>query len=380
MRDDFEEKLKQYMEGTLNPEEKEEVERELDRLEKYQEWIEREVDDSREIPRKNVLEDKKYRKALIKGKWKARFHNALTALAILIVITVISSIVSSFYYLSGTPPRIERYREIVQFSIATTYPNARMEGSGMEVRPFFTTGIKGNLQKRIGDREKKIGDIEGSFLFNALSIEPIKLYSDDDHPLISFDPSEERYVSQWERLEKIPEGTVAEAFVVFDRAYPTEEALKKFLGKNLQLLWLGVDIKRPDGDVFAQPIGFPHHPMWLEEDYRLESKEVEKGFLGSKATTELKSAPNIDDYGDGKLRNENFLRVLKYLQKYPKICQRVAPFTMHNLDEIISYVQKNGVKIYGMVVTGPSKEILKLKEEDWVRGVTVGEVDFWNMD
>ena len=46
----------------------------------------------------------------------------------------------------------------------------------------------------------------------------------------------------------------------------------------------------------------------------------------------------------------------------------------------IDYVKEHGVNIYGAVVTGPSKEILKLREEPWVSAVYVGEVKLWNWD
>lgn len=48
------------------------------------------------------------------------------------------------------------------------------------------------------------------------------------------------------------------------------------------------------------------------------------------------------------------------------------------LEEIIDYVDEHGVKSYGVVVTGPTKELLKLKDNEYVLYATLGEVDLWN--
>lgn len=41
-------------------------------------------------------------------------------------------------------------------------------------------------------------------------------------------------------------------------------------------------------------------------------------------------------------------------------------------------MKENGVNMFGVVVTGPTREILKLKDEQWVGGMKVGEVRLWN--
>lgn len=45
----------------------------------------------------------------------------------------------------------------------------------------------------------------------------------------------------------------------------------------------------------------------------------------------------------------------------------------------LMYLQKvNGFMVYGAVVTGPTKELLRLQELEEIQGVQLGEITFWN--
>ncbi|MEI7026397.1 anti sigma factor C-terminal domain-containing protein [Paenibacillus sp. y28] len=87
-------------------------------------------------------------------------------------------------------------------------------------------------------------------------------------------------------------------------------------------------------------------------------------------------SPKVEAYGDEELRSRNFKDTLAIMQQYPALTREVAPWL--RLDEVIPYVEANGVRLLGVVVTGPTKEILKLREEPWVAGIGVGEVRLWN--
>lgn len=49
-----------------------------------------------------------------------------------------------------------------------------------------------------------------------------------------------------------------------------------------------------------------------------------------------------------------------------------------SVDDKASYVIKNGIRIYGLRLTGPSSELLKLKIELEPRMMSVVDMDFWN--
>ncbi|PHG30547.1 sigma-M negative effector [Bacillus pseudomycoides] len=43
-------------------------------------------------------------------------------------------------------------------------------------------------------------------------------------------------------------------------------------------------------------------------------------------------------------------------------------------------MKKHGVKVYGIVITGPSKELVKFQNSisPHVRDATLGDIEFWN--
>ena len=53
-------------------------------------------------------------------------------------------------------------------------------------------------------------------------------------------------------------------------------------------------------------------------------------------------------------------------------------FEKLDLSKRIKYLESNGFQHYGVVITGPTKEVLKLQEETWVGELVVDEVSFWN--
>jgi hypothetical protein len=162
-----------------------------------------------------------------------------------------------------------------------------------------------------------------------------------------------------------------------------DEILQKFKDKEVKPLWFAVDTEYNDKEIEKEgaifhPIGFPYNPIWHSDDWILESRTEKKGIMFSKFVTEGSSAPTIEPYGSGKLRNENFIKTLKLLKEHESIAKKMALYPVLHLQQKLEYIDKNGVKIYGVVITGPSKEILKLKEEEWVKGINVEKVALWN--
>lgn len=43
-------------------------------------------------------------------------------------------------------------------------------------------------------------------------------------------------------------------------------------------------------------------------------------------------------------------------------------------------MEEHGINHYGVVITGPTEEILKLKKESWIKEIRIDEIRFWNWD
>ena len=48
------------------------------------------------------------------------------------------------------------------------------------------------------------------------------------------------------------------------------------------------------------------------------------------------------------------------------------------LEERMNYLEDNGFYHYGAVITGPTKELLQLQEEELISTIMVDEIAFWN--
>lgn len=383
MNDDFKNKLKSYSEGKLPENEMKEMDKELEKLESYQEFLDEQInEDEKNI---NQINYKNESKIIRKSKWKARFHNALTVICMFFIFTIITGIITSSFYSIGEPNRSEMYRDVIESTIAITQPNVYLRSTNSDAGAYFTLDIEGELQKKVGGEYIKAGNIEKKFLLGKTGYGGIKYTLDKEYnsQLFIYPNISDGIIidSDWHKLDKLPEGTVAEAYISFDKFYETDEILKKFKNKEVEVLWFAVDTGYDDKDLgIYEPIGFPSHPIWHHDDMILESREEQKGKFLSKVVSESRSSPSIEQYGSGDVRNENFIKTLELLKEYDSIAKNVGSFWRLDIERRLEYIYNNGVKIYGMVITGPSKEILKLKEEEWIKGVKLGEVRLWNWE
>lgn len=413
MSEEFKQRLKDYADGKLTDEEKIEIEREMEKLEEYQAYVNEMMDNERSSDASPPyaaddqagLSPKKEKRIVRRGKWKARISNTLTVISTFLAIFVISSIITALFYGVGDPSRNDKYRDAIASAISISQPNIDVSLNS-QVRAFFRQEMYGDMVKQVGKERVTVGKYTVNFLFglpsvnvdwNDRSSSPSSVFyrPDSSSEASSVDKEEdpkeqskEQNAStssaksgDWSRLEKLPEGTVAEAYVSFNRFFSTDELLKQFENRNMEAVWFAVDTGPDDrfggGDnVISNPVGFPSYPVWHHDDLTITSyKEEKRGWFG-KIVSSGGHYPSINTYGDGELRNEHFVKSLRLLQEYDLIADRVAPFV--DVDASLAYVEQNGVRLYGAVITGPVKELLTLREVSWVRDLRVGEVRLWN--
>jgi len=335
MKEEFKEKLKAYKEGYLPEEERREE----------------------DVCKGFALINKRQLRMLRISKWKARFQNAFTAIGILIVFTIAASVFTRMFYGKGQASRAQLYENVVRSVIAVTEPNIKLGTSRITTGPFFTSTFKETAEKNIGSESVKVGALEVEFLGPKIKcVERNFQTKGSCSPLFSYPNSlnGNKENEGWRRLDKLPEATVAEAYISFDKFYETDEILEKFKDRELNLAWFAVDTGFGEKDISIKeggiyPVGFP-----------------------------FQASTNIDIKGSSKLLNESFIHTLKLLKKYESIANKVSQIPSLDITRRIDYINSHGVKIYGVVVTGPSKEILKLKEECWIKEIQIGEVALWN--
>ncbi|MDR9855995.1 anti sigma factor C-terminal domain-containing protein [Paenibacillus sp. VCA1] len=390
MSGDFKQKLRDYKDGKLSEEERTELERELEKMEAYQSFLDEMMDGEdrfgqKACPEESEAEKKKYKREarlLRKGKWKARIGTAFTLIGFFIGFTILCSIGTAIFYQAGDPGYEEINRDVVKSAFAVGYPNVVVQPSS-NAGSYFNMKISGKMIKRVGDEHMEVGDFTANYWFEWLRLNHVEwkdMFSASKgyFQFPGYQGSDSS--SEWKRLEKLPEGTVAEAYVSYKKLYSTDDFLKRFEGKPYDPLWFAVDngdsnIKRDYGLVIS-PVGFPAIPVWHPGDGKVtEGPKRKVGWFVTMRSSST-SYPPIDTYGSGPLREENFIKSLHILNRHKKAAASLVPFV--DFKETLDYIEKNGVKIYGAVVTGPTKEILKLKEDPEVSAIRIGEVALWN--
>lgn len=407
MSEEFRQRLKDYADGKLSDEEKNEIEREMEKLEEYQAYVNEIMDNERSSDAadgQTGLSPKKEKRIVRRGKWRARISNTLTVISAFLAIFVISSIITALFYGIGDPSRNDKYRDAIASAISISKPNIDVRLNS-QVRAFFRQEVYGDIDKQVGSERVTVGEYTVNFLFGLPSVDVDWNNGSSGSSQIFYRPDSSTETSSanqeepneqskgqntstssaksgdWSRLEKLPEGTVAEAYVSFNRFFTTDELLKQFENRNMEAVWFAVDTGPEDrfgnhDGVITDPVGFPSYPVWHHDDYTVTTYQEQKTGWFSKTTFSGGHYPSVDTYGDGELRNEHFLKSLRLLQEYDLIAERVAPFI--DVDASLAYVEQNGVRLYGAVITGPVKELLTLREVSWVHDLRVGEVRLWN--
>lgn len=413
MSEEFKQRLKDYADGKLSDDEKMEIEREMEKLEEYQAYVNEMMDNTSAdgaIPKRAAndqtgLSPKKEKRIVRRGKWKARISNTLTVISVFLVVSILSSIGTALFYGVGDPSRNDKYRDAIASAISISKPNVDVPLSS-QGKTFFSQEMYGDMLKQVGSERVTFGKYTVNFLFGLPSVEMDWKEGSSGTSQIFYRPKDKSETSSasreennkeklkeakagssstksgdWSRLEKLPEGTVAEAYVSFNRFFSTDELLKQFENRNMEAVWFAVDTG-PDmrfgseDEVIIHPVGFPASPVWHHDDLTVTSyKEEKRGWFG-KVVSSGGHYPSVETYGDGELRNEQFKKSLRLLQEYKLIADRVAPFI--DVDASLEYIDQNGIHLYGAVVTGPVKELLTLQEVSWVRDLRVGEVRLWN--
>ncbi|MFD1848571.1 anti-sigma factor [Oceanobacillus bengalensis] len=373
MSQEWKEKLKKYYAGNLSDEEVKEVEMEIEKLEVYQELLEEELDDetvrSDNTVKKKAkvstdLPPKSIDKILKSGIRNARLSLVAYVIMILLLIYPIMTIVSYIYY--GWGGKAEDLIDVAIQTVYVTEPNVSLEEMEIEEKVgLFTFDVYMDLYKRVGKSDIKQGDWIVNYQFDQATT-PKRNYISESPPndipyydtMKLFHP-EARMTNidgtAWTTLNKLPEGTVAEVYISLEELYAPEKIKEITENLNIEWRWYAIDTgleaegKSSDGGYLA-PIGYPAQP-----------------------DPDAWSPYNTFGENEGQ-----FMDSLRFLEQYEQQAVDIAHGKWLDLSERIRYLENNGIRAYGGVLTGPTKEILKLRENKAIRTIHIGEVRLWN--
>jgi hypothetical protein len=357
MTDRFKQQLKDYAEGKLPAEEHAQVEQELAKLETYQKHLDEMLQEDSQSARQTAehtmqLNPKQARRLMKRGKRKARYWSVGTVFGLLLLLSMLNSVFTSLFYQTGNPERQFAYSDVLRSAIAVTTPNIELSLSSS---PANLLGMKffGSTRKKIGSENVIVGTYSQTFRLNQMIGGSNFSYRETQNNLnllfyLPGSSDSSLSSSEWNQLAKLPDGTVAEAYVSLDQIYKADEIAKLFTGKELDVVWHAVYIGQEEliDDVLGVtvPIGYPVYGLYHHKN--------------------------------GGLVSDGFTETLQLLIKYKSITRAVVPTS--TIKQALHYVQENGETIYGVVVTGPAKELLKLRDTAFVKQIRVGEVRLWN--
>lgn len=263
-----------------------------------------------------------------------------------------------------------------------TQPNMQEEFGGVEsaeITPFLTQKISYPVFKMIGKEPELVGT-------KHLAKRVIPMYSTNktdylkpktereynfylpEHPKTGNKLEANEDPSVWKKLEKVHEGTVAELSFSTKEYMTPEEMLELLKPYDLDVLWM--PLYTGEMSEFETGWGGGGNSMSI----------APFGFTGGRETSDDYNSQS--KYGlEEKFTEENkklMLRQMNNLLENESASYRENFLGLSNLEERYNYLKKEGFQVYGAVVTGPVKELLKLKENEQIQGANLGDMTYWN--
>lgn len=323
-------------------------------------------------------------------KHKSRFSLRLTLkivrviVAIVFLYTVYMIILNIAYDFSNLGKRIEHYQKL---AIDWTYPELTTDvgvSHTNEITPLLTQKINIPLMRTVGKRDYTVSELHVSkpifTMFTQTEIDSINMnhFNNQDRFYFNlpYNPRTDKQLAgddlqtTWETLDMIHEGHVANIAFSLDNFYTPKEITELLAPYDIHITWM---------------------PIYMGELTEYE----ESGWGGGGDSMALQHPWGLsggrevsDDYNSGSLLNviteeqvhESEAMMLMNMEKMLAEKKRLAEALLRTsyLQERYDYLKENGFQAYGAIVTGPVKELLKLKEIKQIHSVQLGEIEYWN--
>ncbi|MEJ8546855.1 anti-sigma factor [Brevibacillus borstelensis] len=321
----------------------------------------------------DFLPEEKQRAIIRWGKWKSRLSNAAYTVGISLLIGFVLLYVNYWIGQSLYEETFRVSKDLVNF----TQPGIEVGGSSSSVGLFYGN-IRMEMREKVGAASQHTGYFETSNIFSLISSRPSWNDGVRQKNLFFLFPLQAKLQEDtsfrsdpaWKTLEMLPEGTVSQLAISFNRFMSLEELYAFLSPYDLDLTWQAVDTGQEARDEDARDgvVLLSAGDVWGFSEYAL-------------------------DYGPGPIqvngevdrRTRAYVEEMKYLAGQERLSKAIGKSLIYSrsgvkIEERYQYLEKNGIRTYGIVVTGPTKELLKLKQEAVITAAFVGQIDWWNWD
>ncbi|WP_158702770.1 anti sigma factor C-terminal domain-containing protein [Paenibacillus faecalis] len=321
----------------------------------------------------DLLEHKKQRLT-----WDGKIRWGIAAVFLLFLLYSI--------YMWGAQLYFEKSGKNAQF-IRAAATLAEMQGSGMKIdknvrvvslSPFLKQTMTTKVYRQVGGWSVITGELHAKkSLFGEISYsikEDEKYLRENTRPFIGF-PMTTIYGgsetirigekdSEMERLGHIEDGFVAEMWFSLVKGMEPKELMEILSEYDLWVTGMAVysgEMKEVKVSNYGSTVGmlhFPHLTLRPLVTFR------EDGTAGGESLSLNKQ--------DLALAEEQMMKDLEWLTS------EVNYFGVHEDKQRLSYLKHNGIQVHGATVTGPVRELEKLKEVPEFRRFGLGRVEVWN--
>lgn len=305
----------------------------------------------------------------------------LVALLLFLIYVVYYTAINIYYYNTGLNNKFLRtVITTVELHESGLLVDKQSSHSG-ELTPFLTQKKKLKVYKDVGNWQVMVGELNaqkrlwGELTYTIEELNSPYLNRDERNPYVLNSALLEgreisdvpRPNSEMNQLEKLEDGNVAELFFSLRTLRSPEEVLE-LLSKY--------DVKATSMAVFAGEM----------KDFKLGSySSSSAGYT----IPHLTLRPKVQ-YGDNhslSLWHTFFSEDTEITDHVNQLITDVEWMTdnikYNGVDDDtkrLAYLKKNGVQVYGAAVTGPVRELEKLKEEQELTEFRLGRIEVWNWD
>lgn len=314
---------------------------------------------------------------------KSRFTLTFRILRILLLLFLIySGYILSINFAADKLHIADENAYYSKLSIDWTLPNVRgdLNFTDEEMTLFGTKKLSYNLIKKVGNYDKVIGQaMVAKRLIGRSTIQlthpGLKQVNEFSFSL-PVDPRTDKQLegntwpNVWETLSMLPEGTVGELAFSTNRFMESNQLIDALEKYDLHVLWIPLYT----GEfVEYEPYGWSSggDKSLIVPPFGLTGgNDYSENFHGSMRILRLDKESLIESE---QLMLKNIEDLLNKSSSYYE-----QFLGLSHLEQKYQYLQENGFTVYGAVVTGPVKELLKLQDVSFIQGEQLGEVELWN--
>lgn len=349
-----------YINGQLSPNMEQQIDLHIEHCNHCQALLQAEADQSKDIQINRILKV---------AKWKHQLKIITFTVLSIFTLYLLTNIGSIVLYEIGD--KTEKARRVEQAYFQLTNANLTLSPTFANVEPLFKMSYDVTVEKKIGRESIYLAEQHPNLLFNRYQhLEFTRTIDKEALQFINRTKEVEVSDDAWATLEKLPEGSVSELAITWNESKNFEETFKALQNYDVNLVWAGIETNKlstldPELVPGINVLGLS---MQAIQDDLLIYQELSNGQTPKDFNT-------VDSYE--KLW-QHTINYLNNHENYVKQLNKNYPFMSIKPNEIKQYTDEYGINLYGVVITGPTKELLKFKDDENVIYAHVGQSALWN--